>query len=195
MYPMVENQEISKSVFVSEDISRANYYETLNTRTYSSLDNFGANALYLNFIKKRNFQTPCDVRKSEYADVLSNQNDVLKIELPVYFSENRNKIISNYKEITQKGNFDLDQIEKHLNILTDNISELNFKDIYLEITKSNLIKFSTLFDDNKILIISKDFTEDNNDVVFSYFINSQMIATDVFEISTFIKKFKKYISL
>lgn len=195
MYPMVENQEISKSVFVSEDISRANYYETLNTRTYSSLDNFGANALYLNFIKKRNFQTPCDVRKSDYADVLSNQNDVLKIELPVYFSENKNKIISNYKEITQKGNFDLDQIEKHLNILTDNISELNFKDIYLEITKSNLIKFSTLFDDNKVLIISKDFTEDNNDVVFSYFINSQMIATDVFEISTFIKKFKKYISL
>lgn len=199
---IAEKQEISRSAFTSEDIIRASFYESLNSRTISSID-ISQDLTHWNFIsKKRNLERFRKYKTYEYAETissknesLSNQNDVLKIKLPIYFGENKNKILSIFNEIKFKNKFDLGQIEKHFNVLTDNISELKFNDIYLEITKSNLIKFTTLFGEDKILVISKDFTIDNNDVIYSYFINSQMIATDVFEISSFFKKFKEYISL
>lgn len=80
-------------------------------------------------------------------------------------------------------------------MLSDNISELNFNDIHLEITKSDIIKFTAVFDINKILILSKDVSDVDTDIIYSYFINRQLIASDVADISLFTKKFKEYLSL
>lgn len=195
MSTVAENQEISRSVYTSEDIFRASFYETLDSRTISSLDLL-KDTMHWNFIqKRRKLDSSRNFHSNENSQDLSNQNDVLKSKLPVYFNANKDKILSIINETKQKYDFDFNKIENHINILTDNISELNFNDIYVEITKSNLIKFTTLFGEDKILIISKDFTTNDNDIIYSYFINSQMIAADVFEISSFIKKFKEYISL
>ena len=86
-------------------------------------------------------------------------------------------------------------IEKNYILLRDNISELNFNDIHLEITKSNLIRFSTVFGDNKILIISKDVSDNDTDIIYSYFINRKLIASDVSDISIFTQKFNEYLCL
>lgn len=196
MYTVAENQqEISRSTLISEDVLRANYYENLDSRTISSLG-FSKEIMLWNFVNsKRRFENSIDIQKKEYDSALSNHTNVLKSKLPIYFTKNKDKILSFCDEFEKKHAVHWNLINKHIDVLSDNISELNFNDIYLEITKSNLIKFTTLFDKDKILIISKDFTTDDNDIVFSYFINNQMIATDVFEISSFVKKFKEYISL
>ena len=47
----------------------------------------------------------------------------------------------------------------------------------------------------KILIISKDVLKTDTDIIYSYFINKQLIASDVSEIKIFINKFKEYLSL
>ena len=51
------------------------------------------------------------------------------------------------------------------------------------------------FDINKILILSKDVSDVDTDIIYSYFINRQLIASDVADISLFTKKFKEYLSL
>lgn len=194
MYTVAENQEISRSIYQSEDFYRASFYETLDSRM--TISSIVKDCMYWSFqkqqMKNENFH---NVQFFENTKALSNQNDVLQTKLPVYFNDNKNKLLSILEEIKKADNFDFDQIENHINILIANISELNFNDIHLEITKSNLIKFTTLFGEDKILIVSKDFTTNDNEIIYSYFINSQMIATDVFEISSFIKKFKEYLSL
>jgi len=55
-----------------------------------------------------------------------------------------------------------------------------------------------LFPDNKVLMITKslkpeDFDFKNDDIIFSLFVNKNLIATDVSEISYFISGFKKYL--
>jgi len=112
-----------------------------------------------------------------------------------YYSKN-NLLISNLYNIL-KGNKNIisEDIDRNVQLISDNISELEFQDIHLEITKSDIIKFTTVFDNNKILIISKNVSDTDTDIIYSYFINRQLIASDVSDISIFIQKFKEYICL
>lgn len=128
------------------------------------------------------------------SNFLSNQTELEKIELPIYFNENKLKINNLYKQLKAKKNT-TELVDNCFNLISNSISELNFCDIHLEITKANLIKITTLYDDNKILIMSKEVSENDTDIIYSYFINKQLIASDVAEIKEFTEKFKEYLSL
>ena len=190
-----DNQEIHRTILSFDEMLNQQFYENQNSRTKSSIDYFSNEMIYLNFKKSNNYIQV----SAEYIDQdLSNQTETKIIKLPFYFNENKNKLNKLYQNIISKKGFFKDKIEiieKNYIILRDNISELNFNDIHLEITKSNLIRFSTVFGDNKILIISKDVSDNDTDIIYSYFINRKLIASDVSDISIFTQKFNEYLCL
>lgn len=126
---------------------------------------------------------------------LSNESQIEKYKLPEYYSKNNVLINNLYNTLKENKNIISEDIDRNVQLISDNISELEFRDIHLEITKSEVIKFTTVFDDNKILIISKDVSDTDTDIIYSYFINRQLIASDVADISIFTKKFKEYLCL
>lgn len=190
-----DNQEIHRTILSFDEMLNQQFYENQNSRTTSSIDYFSNEMIYLNFKKSNNY---IQVSAEHIEQDLSNQTETKIIKLPFYFNENKNKLNNLYQNIISKKGFSKDKIEtieKNYILLSDNISELNFNDIHLEITKSNLIKFTTVFDDNKILIISKDVSDNDTDIIYSYFINRKLIASDVSDISIFTQKFKEYLCL
>lgn len=185
-------QEIHKTVMSFDDDLNQRFYETQNSRTTSSTDCYSYDMVYWNFRSNQKLNSLLSLENIN--ENLSNQTELKKIELPIYFNENRRKINNLFKELKAKKNI-AESVDKCFNLLSNSISELNFYDIHLEITKANLIKITTLYDDNKILIMSKEVSEKDTDIIYSYFINKQLIASDVAEIKEFTEKFKEYLSL
>jgi hypothetical protein len=194
MAPIIDNQEIHRTFISFEEIQSQRFYEVQNTRTTSSSDLYNSEMIYLNFIKKSERGSILNLKDISINENLSNQTELEKIELPIYFNENKYKINNLYKELKAKKHIS-EVVDNCFNLISNSISELNFYDIHLEITKANLIKITTLYDDNKILIMSKEVSETGADIIYSYFINKQLIASDVAEIKEFTEKFKEYLSL
>lgn len=190
MYAIAENIEITTWCLPYENVIHVEK-ELHNTSTTSFL----VEILKLNFTDSNTPQKNFKNQETNQEHFISTQNEVDTIVLPFYFNINKEKIYSIYNEIKSKYDDNFIQIENKINQLVDCLAELNFEDIYLEITKKGLIKFSILMDENKILIISKSISEDANNILYSYFINNQMIATNVCEIAPFVKKFKEFMSL
>lgn len=190
----IENQEIHRTFSSMDEVYNQRFYETQNARTTSSLDLFNEEQLFLNFkvVKTNRLKY---LKKYSINVILSNESQIEKYKLPEYFSKNNLLINNLYNTLKANKNIISEDIDRNVQLITDNISELEFKDIHLEITKSEIIKFTTVFDDNKILIISKDVSDTDTDIIYSYFINRQLIASDVSDISIFIQKFKEYICL
>ena len=187
-----DNQEIQRTVTTSNDVLLQKFYETQNSRTTSSIDSYGYDILFMNFkykIKQSDYLLIPEIEKE-----LSNQIGVTKINLPSYFNQNKSKINNLYKNIKLNKNLN-EIVDSNFNLLRDCISELNFVDVNLELTKTKLIKITTIFKNNKILIISKDFEDNDSNIIYSYFINRTLIASDVAEIKDFTEKFNKYLSL
>ncbi len=192
----VDNQEIHRTHLSFDEIYNQKFYEIQNSRTTSSLDNLTGEILYLNFKNKKNNQIQYFTDKVK--NDISQQIETIIVDLPIYYNENKQKLNILYQNILSKKEFstvEVENIEKNFLLLSDNISELNFNDIHLEITKSDIIKFTAVFDINKILILSKDVSDVDTDIIYSYFINRQLIASDVADIPLFTKKFKEYLSL
>ena len=192
----VDNQEIHRTHLSFDEIYNQKFYEIQNSRTTSSLDNLTGEILYLNFKNKKNNQIQYFTDKVK--NDISQQIETIIVDLPIYYNENKQKLNILYQNILSKKEFstvEVENIEKNFLLLSDNISELNFNDIHLEITKSDIIKFTAVFDINKILILSKDVSDVDTDIIYSYFINRQLIASDVADISLFTKKFKEYLFL
>lgn len=135
-----------------------------------------------------------DKRKESTKQWYLNNPEYRKKYNKKYSSENKDKINNLYKKLKAKKHIS-ELVDNCFNLISNSISELNFYDIHLEITKANLIKITTLYDDNKILIMSKEVSETGTDIIYSYFINKQLIASDVAEIKEFTEKFKEYLSL
>ncbi len=192
----VDNQEIHRTHLSFDEIYNQEFYEIQNSRTSSSLDNLTGEILYLNFKNKKN--NPIQYVTDKVKNDISQQIETIIVDLPIYYNENKQKLNILYQNILRKKDFsteEIENIEKNFLMLSDNISELNFNDIHLEITNSDIIKFTAVFDINKILILSKDVSDVDTDIIYSYFINRQLIASDVADISLFTKKFKEYLSL
>lgn len=188
-----ENQEIHRTFSSMDEVYNQRFYETQNSRTTSSLDLLKEEQLYLNFQVKKS-QLKYFKRFSLNVN-LSNESQIEKYKLPEYYSKNNLLIGNLFNTIKENKNIISEDIDRNVKLISDNISELEFQDIHLEITKSNIIKFTTVFDNNKILIISKDVSDTDTDIIYSYFINRQLIASDVADISIFTKKFKEYLCL
>lgn len=195
MQATIDNQEIHRTFSSMDELFSQKFYETNNARTTSSLDLLNEEQLLLNFKvdKKAN--------RLKYLNdyipdlILSTESQIEKYELPEHYFKNNLRISELYDIIKANKNIITEDIERNVQLISENISELEFKDVHLEITKSEIIKFTTIFDDNKILIISKSISDNDTDIIYSYFINRQLIASDVADISIFIQKFKEYLCL
>jgi hypothetical protein len=135
---------------------------------------------------------------------MSGQSNILQEELPVYFDKNLQKIRNSFsKELTIKKGLLKDSInsfKETFDRISKFIAELDFEFENVEITNQSGIKFSLLFPENKLLLISKsvyperiDFNSD--EVIFSFFINRKLIVSDVSEFPTLTKGFKKYLTM
>ena len=158
-------------------------------RTHTSFECYGGEIIGLNFQKNKN-------RLTAQAEVLSNQTEFQKFQLPLYYSKNRSLFNSCFN-ICKKKKTDLvsNKIENNFNLIAEKFSELEFKDMHLEMTNQGVIKATLLFDDNKFLIVSKDEDDDSDDIIYSYFIDRKLIDADVTEIREFVQRFKEYRNL
>ncbi len=82
---------------------------------------------------------------------------------------------------------DIDK-EKCYNKIKNAISNIEHIGMLIE-QNNNKIKFTILIDDKRILIIDKDSDTSNDDVIFSYFMNRQLIIADVINIHTLCNNF------
>jgi len=67
----------------------------------------------------------------------------------------------------------------------------------VEINSDNTIKVTLSFLDNKLLMLTKSINDEENhddEVMYSYFINRKLIASDVANFKKFTEGFKEYIS-
>lgn len=193
--PVTIEKEIHRTFSTFDEVIKQSYYELINARTTTSVGNFSEEMFILNFKDTKISNNVHIEFQIENSDVLSNQIQVDKYTLPDYYLSNKEKLNQLYQNIKRNKNLNSIDIDRNLILISDNVSELKYNDIHLEITKSDVIKVTTIFDDNKILIMSKDVSDTDTDIIYSYFINRQLIASDVAEITDFTEKFKEYLCL
>ena len=124
----VDNQEIHRTHLSFDEIYNQKFYEIQNSRTTSSLDNLTGEILYLNFKNKKNNQIQYFTDKVK--NDISQQIETIIVDLPIYYNENKQKLNILYQNILSKKEFstvEVENIEKNFLLLSDNISELNFK--------------------------------------------------------------------
>lgn len=134
----------------------------------------------------------------------SGQLNLVREELPSYFEHNL-QIIKDAlsKEFLLKRDVlknSASLITETFNRISKYIAELEFETGTVEITNSNSIKFTLLFPEKRLLLITKSifpekFDFNNDEVIFSLFINRKLVASDVSEIPVFTKGFKKYLAM
>lgn len=77
---------------------------------------------------------------------------------------------------------------------------LPFQNCAVEINSDESMKFTLSFEADKLLMITKHKDPENmgigrDEVIYSFFINRKLIASDVANLEVFTKNFKEYISL
>jgi hypothetical protein len=156
-------------------------------------------ALYKNY--KLNIETRQPKISSTDSSILTSTR---KEELPDYYNRNlkllRNIFSEEYKKIGKNLILCKEPIFNIFDLICRNLSELDFEEGTVELTDANNIKFTLIFPDNKVLMVSKSilpghFNFNNDDIIFSLFVNKKLIASDVSEISFFIEGFKKYLAM
>lgn len=145
--------------------------------------------------------------------------EVIKNKLPADFSINANayfvdkafqeinerKEIINFKlkqEISNQPNYfgnDKEAALVKIEEAISQISKIGFQKISLELTPSNTIKFTMLFDSEKVLMISKPLIEskeiEENGVVFSLFIKRELVVSASKNLNELVEGINQYISM
>jgi hypothetical protein len=134
----------------------------------------------------------------------SGQLGLVHEEVPSYFEKNLQVIKEAFlKEFLLKSKLirnSANLISEVSNKIFKYIAELDFETGTVEITNSNSIKFTLLFPDNRLLLITKSifpekFDFNTDEVIFSFFINRKLVASDVSEIPVLTKGFKEYLAM
>jgi hypothetical protein len=130
----------------------------------------------------------------------TNQLEVSQYPLPDYYNKNQKILKTSFDKELMKFNKDYKDIAiTTFNQTSPRISELQFKKGVLEVTQSQSIKYTLIFDSNLVLMLSKPFKElesvRKNEIIFSVFRNKELILSNVSEISTFIEGFKKFLTV
>jgi hypothetical protein len=93
----------------------------------------------------------------------------------------------------------LDEFQAQFNSVASKIAELNFDESAIEILKNNTVKFTLLFEQHRILRITKSFDIMNegskNQISYSYFENKELISANKNDLEDFIDGFNEYISI
>jgi hypothetical protein len=134
----------------------------------------------------------------------SGQLGLVHEDVPSYFEKNLKVIKEAFsKEFLLKSKMlrnSANLISEVSNKIFKYIAEIDFETGTVEITNSNSIKFTLLFPDNRLLLITKSifpekFDFNSDEVIFSFFINRKLVASDVSEIPVLTKGFKEYLAM
>ena len=134
----------------------------------------------------------------------STDNTLPSIEhsvLPAHYSKNFQVLKSLFDKEYQKGKAlqDASVIKTKFYETASFLSELPFERAAVEIPGSSSIRFTLKFNDDKLLLISKalesveDLQED--EIIFSFFINRELIISNAASISTFVEGFKELLDM
>ena len=134
---------------------------------------------------------------------ITNQEDLKKTFLSPAYIKNLEHLKNSFNKsfYKNKGLLTLnnDDVYKKFLELASSFSELPFENAVVELTKSQSIKFTFLFDDDKLLLISKNIENNDdlnyNEIVFSLFINKELIISNVSESISFVEGFQKFLYL
>jgi hypothetical protein len=168
---------------------------------------------YLEYWKKQNnyLLFPDDLRamfsslNPEYTSTITWQNNMVKeCILPSYHSKNLKILEAAFlNEVTKRNDYLVLDKTQSKNIFDKNaslIAELPFIDATVELTKGNGFKFILFFPKNKLLMISKSLNQQNHsfggdEIIYSLFINNELIASNTDELENFKEGFRKYLSM
>ena len=99
----------------------------------------------------------------------------------------------------QSLNLSLDIIRKEFTKTALILSELKFDNGIVEFIESVGFRFTMLFPGGRMLLITKSVNENHelkgSDILYSFFINRDLIATDAMELRTFVEGFKEYLNM
>ncbi|WP_264552761.1 hypothetical protein [Flavobacterium sp. N2038] len=120
-------------------------------------------------------------------------------EKKIYF-ENIKKIDVKIQEEIQLSSINKEIFADSLSKLQNDLAHLSFNDIAVEFVDNESIHFALNFDGEKLLMIDKFINPalhglNENQIFYSFFINRNLISSNVVEISDFVKKFQSYITL
>ena len=134
---------------------------------------------------------------------ITNQIDFKKISLPPFYYENYENLEISFTKELYRFRHHLLLTEKEVKLKFKNISsiisELPFEKSTVELTKSNGLKFTLLFPKNKLLLITKALGNvenlKDNEIVFSLFINRELIMSNVSDDTNFMEGFQRYLNM
>ena len=110
-----------------------------------------------------------------------------------------NKINKEFSEYAQYVEIDINKAKTKAYNLAKELIDIPFKNISIELTRNSAIKFKVLLDENRLLIINKPFEElvdlSNDEVIFSIFVNRELIISDATTISNVVEGVQKYMSM
>lgn len=122
--------------------------------------------------------------------------------LPSFVSSNLAKLSEEFQvELTSvKRHFSLDKkaLGELFKATSSKIAELDFLDSAVEITRNDSIKFTLVFPGDKMLMISVPFAfldESSKEIIYSFFVNRELISTNAMELSAFVEGFNKYLQM
>ena len=159
--------------------------------------------LKLNFVPKINLN-------NDYGTSLANNfidSDELFQEVIIHLeSENfdknlkmiQNRFAVEFDKYSHYITTDKSDAKKQIELISNELAKINFENILVELSPLNSVKFKVKLDSEKMLIITRPFVEisemDNDDVIFSYFINRECIISDAIKLTKLVEGFSKYLS-
>jgi len=91
------------------------------------------------------------------------------------------------------------ELLKQFNDVAEKLAQLKFIKAVVEFLKDDGFKFTLLFDDDKMVMVSKPIfgVEDLNEsqIVFSYFVSRKFVASHAVELQEFVEKFKEFLEV
>lgn len=133
------------------------------------------------YYPKKDFTYTSVNENSSKFNILKNKIDNEMLQYNRYVEIDREKAIQNMYELARK------------------LSDVPFQDVAVEITPSNAVKFKMMLDDRKLLIINKPFEElmdlSNDEVIFSIFINRELIISNAGTTFNVVQAIKNYMSM
>lgn len=114
-------------------------------------------------------------------------------------------LTSSYKKELKKikrkdSSCDESNIYRMFSNMRDHLFRLPIVNCAIEINSNNFIKIFLSFSNDKLLMLTKQYIADDEqndnteDIIYSYFIDRKLIASDVTNFKEFIEKFKEYIA-